>query len=288
MSTCNLAVQPRRSGLFQLDLATGSLEEVDVGCADGLVVSGVGICADESRIYHLSITAQGFATCLSVLDRESLELLAVQTLPEVLDGHSIARLGDDLFVVSTGRDEIVAYEMQESRATNPRVVWSPTGSRADTHHLNSVAVADGEVVCSGFGWKEHDSWRTAKNGYVYNLTRGETTLEGLQQPHSTAWWKGRLYYCNSQQGTVNADGEVVTRVPGYSRGLAFASDGTMYAASSVSRHPAPGADAAFGNPDDPGPLTGRCAILEYLQDEERASREMSVGQALEIYDLYLR
>jgi hypothetical protein len=227
-----------------------------------------------------------------VLDRKSLEVLLVQALPEVDDGHSIVRFGDDLVIVSTGTDQVFAYTTDGPRIGTPRLLWSPSpsGPKADTHHVNSVAVANGELLCSAFGPRDDGSWYTARNGYIRNLSTGELVLDGLRQPHSTIWSGGQLFFCNSLEGTVNTPDEVVAYLYGYSRGLAFGSDGTLYVGTSLSRRPRQdilGVSGAniFGNPSDAGDLHGQCALIRMTSSGANRLELPMVPFGNEIYDI---
>ena len=287
VSICNVAGFPRPSCLLLLNIHVGDAEWVDVGTGDALLVSGTGICSDDEHIYHLSIVQAGFGTMLTVLDRSSLEVVYVQSLPEVSDAHSLLINDKELFVTSTGTDEIIAFEIRAHEVVRPRLVWSATGSGLDTHHINSLTLAGDELLCSAFGSKNGDSWATAKAGYIYSITRSRRVIEGLQQPHTLLWQRGQLYFCNSQRGTVNTAEGVVARLDGYSRGLAFGEDGTMYASSSIGRHSsqADGASALFGNPSDPGTLAGRCAVVQ-IPPGGPFSQEIDISPyGFEIYDL---
>ena len=227
ISFANVASDPRPSCLLHMDFVTQQTRWLDVGLGRPLV-SGVGVCADDRFVYHLFVEVSDFRTHVTVLDRRSLEVLFVQALPEIDDGHSIVRFGDDLVVVSTGTDQIFAYPVNGQSVGDPRLLWSPSGTKADTHHVNSVAVANGQLFCSAFGPRDDDSWYTPQNGYIRNLSRDEIVVDGLRQPHSTAWNDEELYFCNSLEGTVNTCDSVVAYLCGYSRGLAFGSDGTIY------------------------------------------------------------
>lgn len=289
VSVCNVAAYPRHSCLLFVDLQDGRVNPVDVGAGSNWLVSGCGICADDTFIYHLTVAQHEFASWLTVMDRATLEFVYAQRLGEVIDGHSIVRYQDGLLVASSGTDEIISYRLDGHKAVEPSTFWSPTGAHKDTHHVNSVTVADGDVVCSAFGPKDDRGWATAKNGYLFNVTQDLQLTSGLQQPHSIAWHEGELFFCNSQCGSVNTLDRVVTTLDGYSRGLAFARDRRMYAATSVARHPVTSSNdgAVFGNPSDPGEFAGRSSIVAFLEGPEKCADLTMVDYAREIYDLWV-
>jgi hypothetical protein len=289
VSFCNVATDPRPSSLLLLDPHTQRGQWVDVGTTEPLV-SGAGICADDRYVYHVSITQAGFRSVLTILDRETLQVVSVQELHEVSDAHSLQRREDDIFVVSTGTDEVLSYRLRGNEVTDPQVVWTPTGAKSDTHHINSIVVADGEVLCSAFGAREHDSWSTAQNGYIHNITTDTMVVTGLRQPHSASWNEAELYFCNSVEGTVNTvtDG-VIAYLVGYSRGLAFGPDEKMFAGTSLSRRPTQptGEGDLFLNPTGEGEVAGRCAVIE-MSTRPTHRVETSLGiYGREIYDLLL-
>jgi hypothetical protein len=239
------------------------MEWVDIGFGAELA-SGLGIYADDRFIYHTFIANADFSSHVTVLDRSTFEILNVQRLAGTLDGHSLRRIDNELFVASTGTDQIIAYPMEGLVLGSPRVVWSPSNALTDTHHVNSLAYVDGDLFCSAFGPKDDGSWSTTRNGYVRNVTTGATVLDGLRQPHSATWHDGQLYVCNSIEGSVNAGSDPVVFLTGYARGLTFASDGTLFAGTSLARRPTQPTDdpGVFRNPSDEGALHGQCAVVQ--------------------------
>lgn len=263
---------PRSSCLVLLDLESHAKRWVDVGLGGGELYGGLGLVADERFVYHLSFVGPEQASHLSVLDRASLEVVHTQALPEVADGHSLVRRGDELVVVSTGTDEIIAYRLDGPRATDPHLLWTPTGSGSDTHHVNSATVVDGELLCSAFGAKTGEAWASATEGYIRNVTTGTTVVAGLRQPHTATWHDGLLYFCNSAMGTVDSTVGPVASLAGYSRGLAFDADGSLYTATSVGR---PWSEMA-----------GRCAVVQISPGGMRTEIGLAPFGA-EVYDLLL-
>lgn len=290
ISIMNVAASPRPSCLLRLDMETLESEWVEVGI-DRLLASGLGIFDDGRYVYHVCIANDpGFPTYLVVLERHSLEVMNVQPLPEVTDAHSVVRLGEDLCVASTGTDEIAAYRLDGCRVRDPRVLWAPTASGTDTHHVNSLFVLGDDLWCSAFGPRESErySWATAANGYIRNVTQGSTLIDGLRQPHTVVWHDGHVYYCNSPLGTVNVDGDVFAYLHGYARGLVFAPDGHLYVGTSLGRRPARAPDRAdvFDNLHDEGSPHGRCAVVRFSPSGSRTEIGLS-HRGDEIYDLLI-
>ncbi len=140
--------------------------------------------------------------------------------------------GSELWIVNTRFSCLSVLDADHSFV--PR--WRPrfvTGLAAeDRCHLNGLAIVDGRpryVTALG----ETDSpqgWREGKatGGILIDLDSGETVARGLSMPHSPRWYGGRLWVLESGKGEVGyidpASGRMATvaRLPGFTRGLAFA------------------------------------------------------------------
>jgi Domain of unknown function (DUF4915) len=286
ISIPNVAGYPQPSCLLRMDVGNQRGQWIDLGF-DQLVASGLGICGDDKYLYHVYLASPDLSTHLTILDRSSLRVASVTPLLEVSDVHSIVRLDDELIVASTGTDQILAYRINGAELDTCRQVWSPTDSGADTHHINSLVVADGRLLCSAFGPKENHSWTSVRNGYIRDLTQDSIIVGGLRQPHSATWHDGQLFFCNSLEGSVNTSDDVIAFLYGYSRGLSFGCDGTLYVGTSLSRRPPEPSDdtGVFRNPGDPGELHGQCALIEMT---ERGTNRLEMPMAphgVEIYDI---
>lgn len=289
VSLCNLAV-PAKTGLLLLDGEDVSPVSLERAAAD--VTTGVGIAKLGARIFHLYQVPHRifplFAppeTRLAVFEEKTLELLADLPLPEVLDPHSLHCDDRRLLVVSTGTDEILSYRIDREIPSAPELVWSPSGANSDQHHLNSVAIVNGDLLCSAFGPRKTDKWSSAANGYIYNVTRRRTVVTGLRQPHSLLHRGAVTYYCDSPRSAVcEIGGGVVARAEGYVRGLGFLGS-NLLVGSSVGRT---GSSAArtVENAADEGELAGRCAVTRY---DIKTHRTLGVtdlsAYGTEVYDI---
>lgn len=180
-------------------------------------------------------------TVISVLDSWSLKPERHQILKEVQDVHSILYFESGLYVVSTGTDEVIRYEISANYGfVNPKTVWHASDTRMDTHHINSIVQKDGEIIVSAFGPKEGSSWKTAKNGYIFNLTTGEYLKKNIPHPHSLTVWQGKIFYCASRSGSFLSieDQEPIFFVGGYARGVSWLFNNIVCIASST-RHKLP-------------------------------------------------
>ena len=130
------------------------------------------------------------------------------------------------------------FRLDEQHSFVP--IWEPPFVSAlvseDRCHLNGMALVPGEgerAVASALGTSnECEGWRDNKleGGVLLSVPEGETVLSGLPMPHSPRWIGGELYLLLSARGELAVvdldDGsyEVIQRVPGFARGLAFHGD----------------------------------------------------------------
>jgi uncharacterized protein (TIGR03032 family) len=146
--------------------------------------------------------------------------------------HELAFAEDGLWVVNTRFSCLSKLDGEHSFV--PR--WRPpfvTGLSADDRcHLNGLAIVDRQpryVTALGTtdtpqGWRE----RKADGGVLIDVPSGEIVARGLSMPHSPRWYGGRLWVLESGKGEVGVVDldtgrvETVARLPGFTRGLAFA------------------------------------------------------------------
>jgi uncharacterized protein (TIGR03032 family) len=146
--------------------------------------------------------------------------------------HELAFANDELWMVNT-RFSCLSV-LDEDHSFVPR--WRPRFVTAlapeDRCHLNGVAIVDNRVryvtalgeTDAPQGWRE----RKTDGGCLIDVESGETVARGLSMPHSPRWHADRLWVLESGKGEVGYidpnDGRVTTvaRLPGFTRGLAFA------------------------------------------------------------------
>ena len=114
-------------------------------------------------------------------------------------------------------------------------LWRVPGVDAsnDTRtYVNGIALQDGEVrYATALGVSNQpDGWRkraSRSNGAIMDVRENRILTEDLFAPHSPRWHDSKLYLCESGEGTlitynpVKDEKEVVVRLPGFTRGLAF-------------------------------------------------------------------
>lgn len=152
-----------------------------------------------------------------------------------LDLHDIAWIdGGRLIAVNTRFSCLCAVDDRFSF----RPLWRPPFVSASTPedrcHLNGLAVRDGRpAFAAALGaTDEPEGWRADRldGGVLVDIESGEVALRGLSMPHSPRLVGDELYLLQSATGELllaeaaSARWEVVTRVPGFARGLAAAED----------------------------------------------------------------
>ncbi len=256
VSLCNLPVASD-TAVLQLDVDTLEVSAVNLG-ATIPIKTCTGLARDDTRVYVLCADAEG-KFHLAALRTGDLKPLFFQHLPEIIDGHSILVNGGRLYIASTGNDAIISYRLGQAGMNDPDIFWRVAGSRADTHHINGLALWHGDMVMSAFGPKSGQTWSTASNGYLFNLTQNTCLAENLYQPHSVKAWGGELYYCESVRGSITCLGKATWETGGYTRGLEFIAGDTVAVGCSKARKVSK-ATGLINNPADPGQSSGECEI----------------------------
>jgi hypothetical protein len=219
-----------RFTLGALDASTLTLRAIEGVFGAGADEEIAGLAADEHFVYVAVRRPAG----LILLNRRDLRVVQRHALPELNDLHSLGVREHEVFVVSTGTDEVVCLSLRGSRIVSQSVLWRPAGSalRADAHHLNGLCFYRGELHVSGFGKKTGEGWPTAGDGFICNLERGATVVSGLRHPHSLLPLDDGLAYCESGARTVHLPARPPIRdMPGYARGLCRIGDHLLVGAS---------------------------------------------------------
>jgi hypothetical protein len=218
------------------------------------------------------------------LDQNNLAPVFYQYLPEVRDIHSILASDNCLYVVSTGTDEVLAYDILKNRLENPRIIWYASMEKKDTHHVNSIVENQGELFISAFGPKAENLWASAPNGYVHNITNDRRVKDGIYHPHSLSARNGQLYYCESHMGTFCSLDKPILKLPGYSRGVGWLSDDKVCVTTSIGRKVSR-STGQIGNPGDPGEAAGQCGLtVKNIKNEQLLTVDFS-WFGPEIYDV---
>lgn len=285
VSFCNFS--PARShGLLAFDIAGSSHEWIDVHGGNATLVSVTGVWCAAQRVYAAWIDSE-HRSFVSVLERPSLGLVSVQPLSDVRDAHSVCVHEGALLVVSTGTDQVWRYALQGDAIGSGEPVWSATGERRDTHHLNSIAPVGDALWCSGFGPKAGDLWSSALEGYVVDVGTGDTVASRLQHPHSLLAANGEVFVAESRRARVRClTADRAFDVGGYARGLCFLPDGTCATGLSAARVQSR-STGVVENPADPGEAFGGAGVfLRAPGGQPAPDRHIDLSRfGSEIYDV---
>jgi len=183
-------------------------------------------------------------------------------LPGSLYIHEIVQMDDALYATITGHNFLAKLD----RMGGWQRIWWPSaldrggssGFQSNFFQLNGVA--NGGTPARSFYTGFSDSMEGAKpwkagygpagKGVVFSGGTRDVVLRGLTCPHSPRLEEDRLWLCNSGHGEVGiatSTFEMVARIPGFTRGLAFHGDYVFVGLSRViaQYEPyAPGVDAA--------------------------------------------
>ena len=236
ISFCNLPI-PKKNALVLLELfEANSFNHIQSQITINFppkIKSATGITRGSGLIYVLFTRED--KTYIAILDEGDFHFLKYQELPEVSDPHSILYLDSEIFIVSTGTDEVIMYHLtRENELINSRVFWKASDSKSDTHHVNSIILSNGDIIISAFGEKKDKGWPSAQNGYIYNTTKNEIIKQGIYHPHTLTARNGRIYYCESKRNKFRSVGmsDYLFKFESYTRGVAWLSDTLVCVANS--------------------------------------------------------
>jgi uncharacterized protein (TIGR03032 family) len=151
---------------------------------------------------------------------------------EDIHGHEMAWCGDELWVVNTRFSCLCTLDDDHSFVPRWRPPFITALAPEDRCHLNGLAIHQGRprFVTAHAETDTPAGWRSVKlsSGCVVDVTSGQTIGRGFAMPHSPRVHGDRLWLLDSGRGHLVAidpatgSGQVVSRQPGYTRGLSFA------------------------------------------------------------------
>ena len=253
-----------------------------------LVTTATGLTLTEDKIFVL-FTSRENKTYIAALSKNGLVPLFYYELDKIKDGHSILAIKDYLYVVSTGTDEVIRYDIEEDSLQNPQVIWRASDRKQDTHHINSIIEYEGDILISAFGPKNGALWSTALNGYIFNITSNSFITDGIHHPHSLTVRNGKIYYSDSHRNSFRMLGktETIFDLHGYTRGVSWLSDDLVSLATSVGRRISK-STGMIGNAADPGELAGECSLLLGKISKKKIVGKVDLsGFGPEIYDILM-
>ena len=153
-------------------------------------------------------------------------------VPGDIQIHELVHAAGDLWAVNTRFSCLCTFDADHSFVPRWRPPFVNALASEDRCHLNGVATRDGEIrTVTALGVTDvMQGWRDGKatGGVVVDVPSGDVIAGGLSMPHSPRWHDGRLWVLESGKGEIGIVDEssgtidVVTRLPGFTRGLAFA------------------------------------------------------------------
>lgn len=146
--------------------------------------------------------------------------------------HDVAWASGELWAVATRFSCLATFDGQHNFVPRWRPPFITALAAEDRCHLNGLAVVEDRVkFVTALGTSDSaGGWRATKadGGVIMDIESNEVVVAGLSMPHSPRWYRDRLWVLESGQGSLAtvdlATGrvETVARLPGFTRGLAFA------------------------------------------------------------------
>jgi hypothetical protein len=228
---------------------------------------------------------------LLLVEIRSASVRAYRALEGVRDAHSLAYDGSDIYVVSTGTNEIYRIGFEGGEFQREELHWHfpGVGREEDEVHLNGIAMDGQRFVASCFGKRiENEAW--GKEGQVFYIDTDEVILSGLDQPHTPLIAEGMLAIAESGVGRAHVlrrekggrwQPWQVFDVGGYTRGLDIRG-GLLYVGVSSTRKVSRSKKVVVAGRNDH--LTTRVAVVEMGTGRKEGQYELAL-LGREIYDM---
>ncbi len=198
-----------------------------------------------------SLRAEQSRARTSRLDSPLLVPVKSFFLPGNFSTHDLVKMGRDLYLTATGLNFLARVSPQGGfeRVWHPKCL-DPLGPKAfQTNYLQLNSIAKGRTLKDCFFTAFSDQPTQAKpwkagygpknKGVVFAGSTRETIYRGLTCPHSIRRFGGKLWLCDSGMGELGTlDPKrgrytCVTKLPGFTRGLAFLEGYAMVGLSKV-------------------------------------------------------
>lgn len=138
---------------------------------------------------------------------------------------------DELWLVATRFSCLATLDADHSFVPRWRPSFVSELRAEDRCHLNGLAMRDGRPrYVTAFSESDTaNGWRDTKafGGLLIDVESDEIIASGLCMPHSPRWYRDQLWVLESGRGSLGrvdpetGETEVVTKLPGFTRGLAF-------------------------------------------------------------------
>jgi uncharacterized protein (TIGR03032 family) len=221
-----------------------------------------GIAVADARVTVASTRNPNQLVELRPAAVEGRPLVPVRTSfhPGALYLHDLAYVGGVLHGNAVGQNAVVRLDRERAeRVWWPKAIETDAGPDFSRNYLQLNSIAAGPAVESSFFSASADrisarrpghlNFPVDRRGVIFSGRTREPVVTGLTRPHSARLHQGELWVENSGYGEVGVarDGklEVVARLPGWTRGLAFHGDVALVGTSRVIprfRSYAPGLD----------------------------------------------
>ncbi len=218
-----------------------------------------------------------YPDCMKVTVYEPGKQIKTIVSGKLGDIHDIRFFEDELYVVSTGTNEVATVDM----AGRVRKTWKMDGF-GDSCHINCLDIWDGRLVATAFGnFSTYGGYKGTKgSGIVLDVKTQEVLSSGFSSPHTPRRdEKGGTYICDSgaEGVTYNYGSEKkVLSFPGsFPRGLALTSD-KLYVGLSGMRN------RTDGGSDRLGIASAQVAIVD--RNSFEVKQKIALPQ-IEIYDI---
>jgi uncharacterized protein (TIGR03032 family) len=224
-------------------LVTREYEHVVVAFANGVQTHMAlphpsGIAVADGRVTVASTRNPNQLVELRPAAVEGRPLVPVRSRfhPGALYLHDLAYVGGVLHGNAVGQNAVVRLDRQRAeRVWWPKAIETDTGPDFSRNYLQLNSIAAGASVESSFFSASADRMSARRPGHrnfpvdgrgvIFSGRTREPVVRGLTRPHSARLHEGELWVESSGHGEVGvaADGrlEVVARLPGWTRGLAF-------------------------------------------------------------------
>ncbi len=295
VSFCNLRSLPGRHALGLLNSNTMNFRMIKLPPEIPKSIGMMGL-AQSSRHVFVGLQVSGGTKSafsppgLLVFDRKDFTLVNHYVFKEVRDIHSLCLSQDEhnLYVVSTGTDEVIILKLNGAAVLEERIFWRPEGQnyRQDINHINCIYEWEGDLVVSGFGEKsEKEEWNSARSGFISNISQNKIIVSGIEHPHSFVDLNGRLAYCESKKRQVCIlNEECIANLSGYSRGLCYTDD-KLFIGTSASRKFSK-STRKMNRPMGLGSDGGACTVSRFSTKDFKIEKTVSLkNYSEEIYDL---
>jgi uncharacterized protein (TIGR03032 family) len=248
-------------------LATREYEHLVVGLSGGGQThlplphpSGIAVAGERVTVASTRNPNQLIELRPAAVDGRPLVPVRTVFHPGSLYLHDLAYVGGVLHGNAVGQNAVVRLDRERAER-----VWWPQAIETDgepdfsRNYLQLNSIAAGATVASSFYSASadrisrrrpgHRNFPVDRRGVIFSGRTREPIVRGLTRPHSARLHEGELWVENSGYGEVGVAGdgelEVVARLPGWTRGLAFHRDVALVGTSRVIprfRSYAPGLD----------------------------------------------